>query len=577
MNKIFTLLAFAASCSGAFAASTDVNPDKTGMTMSAQEWCKNVSAGWNLGNSLESAGGTWDNTTWTFVNVFRSDANTWETTWGNPEVTENQIKAVKEAGFNAIRIPVRWIGHITDQETMTVDPTWMARVKQVVDWCIDNDLYVIINTHHDYYLESNPIYSKQAQIKKMEKALWTNIATTFRDYDEHLAFAGTNEVTMEWKAPTEENLSVQNGYNQDFVDAVRATGGKNYYRNLIVQTYACDPNYGLGGKLVIPTDVVDDRLSVEFHYYQPYSYCSGKTEGSSYYYWGDAYKSKGSVPSDNEKTLTDLFARVSTSWWEKGYGVVIGEYGVSDHYTGSATEISNIHANMTYYIKTLVSEARKRGFAAFIWDNNAFGNGSEKFGLFDRNNNMTVKCQYFLDGVKSGATTPYGYDKADIAEVETNKVSTTPSGGTTLFNGSKVLGWGNGTSLSADQMKNVKAGDKLVIVTTPNTNSTTHCMQMFDGSWANQLIPQVDITSTSGIYVTTVTLTEELANTMKQKGIVIQGIGLTLKKIMLVSATGIQQICDDNADESVYSLSGTRVKNPTQHGIYIINGKKVFK
>jgi hypothetical protein len=190
---------------------------------------------------------------------------------------------------------------------------------------------------------------------------------------------------------------------------------------------------------------------------------------------------------------------------------------------------------------------------------------------------MTVKCQYFLDGVKAGATTPYGYDKADIAEVETNKVSTTPSGGTTLFNGSKVLGWGNGTSLSADQLKNVKAGDKLVIVTTPNTNSTTHCMQMFDGGWANQLIPQVDITSTSGIYVTTVTLTEELANTMKQKGIVIQGIGLTLKKIMLVSATGIQQICDDNADESVYSLSGTRVKNPTQHGIYIINGKKVFK
>ena len=577
MNKIFTLLAFAASCTGAFAAGTDVNPDKTGMTMNAQEWCKNVSAGWNLGNSLESAGATWDNTEWKFTSVWQADANTWETTWGNPKVTEDQIKAVKEAGFNAIRIPVRWMGHITNEENMTVDPTWMARVKQVVDWCVDNDLYVIINTHHDLYLESNPIYAKQEKIKKMEKALWTNIATTFRDYDEHLAFAGTNEVTMNWAAPTEENLSVQNGYNQDFVDAVRATGGKNYYRNLIVQTYACDPNYGLGGKLVIPTDVVDGRLSVEFHYYQPYYYCSGNTAGTVYYYWGDAYKSKGLVPAENEKTMTDLFARVSTTWWEKGYGVVIGEYGVSDHYEGSASEISNIHANMTYYIKTLVSEARKRGFAAFIWDNNVFGNGSEKFGLFDRNNNMTVKAQYFLDGVKSGATTPYGYDKTEVAEVETKKVTTTPSDGKSLFNGSKSLGWGNGISLSAAQLSSVKAGDKLVIVTNANTNNSSHCIQMLDGDWTNQLIPQVDINSTSGTYVTTITLTTELANTMKQKGIVIQGVGLTLKKVMLISTTGIQQICADDANEAVYSISGIRQKNPTQHGIYIINGKKVLR
>ena len=123
----------------------------------------------------------------------------------------------------------------------------------------------------------------------------------------------------------------------------------------------------------------------------------------------------------------------------------------------------------------------------------------------------------------------------------------------------------------------MKAGDKLVIVTNANTNNSSHCIQMLDGDWTNQLIPQVDINSTSGTYVTTITLTTELANTMKQKGIVIQGVGLTLKKVMLISTTGIQQICADDANEAVYSISGIRQKNPTQHGIYIINGKKVLR
>lgn len=108
------------------AQTTDVAPDKTGMNLSAQEWCKNVVMGWNLGNSLESGGG--------------------ETGWGNPKTTQDMIKAVKAAGFNAIRIPVRWTEQLSDQTNMIVKGTWLNRVKEIVDWCLAEDMYVIINT-----------------------------------------------------------------------------------------------------------------------------------------------------------------------------------------------------------------------------------------------------------------------------------------------------------------------------------------------------------------------------------------------------------------------------------------------
>ena len=362
-------------------------PDATGMDIDARQWTRDVKMGWNLGNALESAGATWDDATGTWKNPWLTDYNQWETGWGNPKTTQQMIKAVREAGFDAIRVPVRWVPHITDYTTMTVDPVWMARVKEVVDWCLDEGLTVVINTHHELWLESHPFYSQQAELLRRLKALWTNIATTFRDYDSRLAFSGTNEVTVSWAAPSAENLAVQNSYNQAFVDAVRATGGKNYYRQLIVQTYATDPGYGLAG-FQLPDDVVEDRLSVEFHYYSPYSYCSG-TDGC-YYYWGEAFADKGTVtPDGNERALHNLFTQIRKAWYERGLGVVLGEYGVSRHYSDAAHR-DDQDANARYYLKSVVSEARKNGFAAFVWDNNVFGNGSETFGIFNRNHSMRI-------------------------------------------------------------------------------------------------------------------------------------------------------------------------------------------
>lgn len=232
--------------------------------------------------------------------------------------------------------------------------------------------------------------------------MWLNIASEFAAYDYRLAFAGTNEVHIRdnWGKPEAENLAVQNSYNQTFVDVVRATGGNNLRRHLLVQTYVCNPDFGINnGDFIIPKDIDgngNDYMSVEFHYYTPYDYCGN----CKYYFWGDAYKQYGEVPEQNEKSISDFFDRVVNEWSNKGLGIVIGEWGVTDHTKGGQADLQ--HENVTYYSRFFVSEARKRGFSTFVWDNNQFGNGTEKFGIFDRERGMKVKYESVLKGIMEG-------------------------------------------------------------------------------------------------------------------------------------------------------------------------------
>lgn len=361
----------------------------------AQQWNKDV-VGWNLGNNFECSAPGQDGETLEISNP--TGAINAETAWGNARVTKKVITAVKKAGFNAVRIPIRWQCHITNAQAMSIDKAWMARIKEVVGWCLDNDLKVIINVHHEKWLESRPTYKYKEENCQKLALLWMNIASEFAQYDYRLAFAGTNEVHIKnnWNQPTAENLEVQNAYNQTFIDVVRATGGNNLQRHLIVQTYVCNPSFGLdNGGFIIPTDVDGNGnkyMSVEFHYYQPWDYAG---EGK-YDYWGDAYKQYGKTPSDNEQTLTLFFDRVANVWGSKGLGIVIGEWGVTDHYKSNADKV---HENMTYYCKTFVTAARQRGFSTFIWDNNSFGNGKEKYGIFDRFKSMQIKAPWIINGI----------------------------------------------------------------------------------------------------------------------------------------------------------------------------------
>lgn len=391
--------------------SVDKTPDNVGVESDAFALFKKIKVGWNLGNSLES------------YNEGLANHMDSETSWGNPMVTKEMIDVVKNAGFNAVRIPVRWYPHVIDQNTMSeVRLDWLNRVKQVVDYCLDNDMYVILNTHHEDWLESHPLKSEEETVLMKERNLWRTIATYFRDYDEHLIFSGTNEVEINWQAPTAANLEVQNNFNQCFVDAVRSTGGKNYYRNLIVQTYATNPDYAFDG-LVFPTDVVEKRIAIEFHYYRPagFSYMDFADYTETVYYWGKDYIQYNTTASSEQEDYVDaLFGKIKQEWVDKGYPVVMGEYGVvtppKDKSDGNVNDLAD---TKRYYMSYITAAAKRNGIVPIVWDNGTFYNplyeafveGREYFGLFNRWYQMEVNnySEPIVEGIMEGANTEYPF------------------------------------------------------------------------------------------------------------------------------------------------------------------------
>jgi len=331
-----------------------------------------ISIGWNLGNTLEAICG--------------------ETAWGNPAVTQQFINSVKAAGFNAVRIPAAWDCH-ADQGTLTIDPTWMARVKEVVDYAYGQGMYVILNIHWDGgWLEEHPLYSHQQAVNQKQRAYWTQLANTFKNYNERLLFAGTNEVHAGYGTPTTENITVQQSYLQTFVDAVRATGGNNASRTLVVQTYNTNSWHGLD-YFSLPSDTIANRLIVEVHHYDPYDYTLNPN--NSCLYWGAPYPSQGACTWAQEAYHDDLFARVKAKWIGQGVPVIIGEYGV-------ATRPNLNLESRQYYLEYVNRAAAANGIKTFYWDNGVNPSQANGFALFNRNNGAIVD-QGALDAIRRGA------------------------------------------------------------------------------------------------------------------------------------------------------------------------------
>jgi len=272
----------------------------------ATDVASKIGTGWNIGNSLEATGG--------------------ETAWGNPLITQQLIDGVKAAGFNAVRIPCAWDGH-ADQNTLTIDPAWLARVKQVVDFAIADGMYVVLDEHWDGgWLEEHPLFSFQTAVNTKQQAYWTQIANFFKSYDAHLLFSGTNEVHADFGPPSTENITVQQSYNQTFVNAVRATGGNNATRTLVVQTYNTNMQHGLNF-FTPPTDSAANRLIVETHYYDPFDFTLNLS--GPCLFWGAPFPTQSNCTWAYESYVTDLFSQVRAKWVDKGIPVIIGEYGVA--------------------------------------------------------------------------------------------------------------------------------------------------------------------------------------------------------------------------------------------------------
>jgi len=238
----------------------------------AQQVAGQMKVGWNLGNSLEAICG--------------------ENAWGNPTTTQQLINSVKAAGFNTVRIPVSWDCHTTNG---VIDPNWMSRVKTVVDYCTNNNMYVIINIHWDngwLTNRENITTSAQSAVNAKQRNLWTQIANYFKNYNEHLLFASTNEPDVADGDATA--MSVLLSYHQTFINVVRGTGGNNSSRTLIVQGPGTDIDRTNNLMNTMPTDNIASRMMVEVHYYSPYQFClmtADASWGNMFYYWGNGYHS----------------------------------------------------------------------------------------------------------------------------------------------------------------------------------------------------------------------------------------------------------------------------------------------
>ena len=296
--------------------------------LTALEATRLMGNGINLGNTLEAC----DNN----VGIKTNTPLSYETHWGQPKTTQAMIDGMKAAGFDTIRIPVAWMTNATHlyEGDYTIDADYMDRVEEVVRYARKAGMYVIINDHWDggwYGMFGSESAETRALAMEAYKGMWQQIAERFRDYSDYLIFESANEELggrFDENSPLycsdsvvtyltdDERYALTNEINQTFVDVVRATGGNNATRFLLIAGYSTDINQTCDDRFQMPKDTVDSKLMVSVHYYDPWSYC-GASSAVSATKWGKV--------SDYEY-LDQQLAKM-TKFTEAGYGVVIGEYG----------------------------------------------------------------------------------------------------------------------------------------------------------------------------------------------------------------------------------------------------------
>lgn len=368
--------------------------------LSQYEMVEAMGAGWNLGNTLEASMNGTPN----------------ETCWSNPKATPALMKLIKQSGFNTIRIPVSYLSKIGSAPNYTIDATWLARVKEVVDMALAEDLYVITNIHGDGYNEVSGGWllcngSNQTEIKAKYKAFWTQIATTFKDYDEHLIFESMNEVfdgTYEWQNtgtpyPNSSYYNNLNDYNQIFVETVRPISANNAKRWLLVPGWNTDIDLTSEAKgFKIPEDKYLDksisgkRLMISVHYYAPWDLCGDKTD-ENVTRWGDdagrQTPNKVCSYANSESYMSGQFDKLKNLFTSQGYPVIVGEYGAVDK-TAYDEENSKF---INYWTKSLCENARRVGAVPVLWDNGHLST-AKGFATINRATN-TIARTYIIEAI----------------------------------------------------------------------------------------------------------------------------------------------------------------------------------
>lgn len=296
--------------------------------LTALEATRLMGNGINLGNTLEACDSN--------VGIKTNTSLSYETHWGQPKTTQAMIDGMKAAGFDTIRIPVAWMTNATHlyEGDYTIDADYMNRVEEVVRYARKAGMYVIVNDHWDggwYGMFGSESAETRALAMEAYKGMWQQIAERFRDYSDYLIFESANEElgtrfdensalycsdSVVTYLNDDERYALTNEINQTFVDVVRATGGNNATRFLLIAGYGTNIDQTCDDRFQMPKDTADSKLMVSVHYYDPWSYC-GASSAVSATKWGKV--------SDYE--YMDQQLAKMTKFTEAGYGVVIGEYG----------------------------------------------------------------------------------------------------------------------------------------------------------------------------------------------------------------------------------------------------------
>ena len=373
------------------------------MSKTAMDIAALMYPGWNLGNTMEAGNA---------ANNWKNAGIGSETFWQSAKTTQQLIDLVKASGFKSVRIPCSWVmGHITEAEACTIDADWLARVHEVVDYCIKNDLYVIINQHwdggwieHDGFTAATDVDATKAKLTK----IWTQIANSFKNYDERLIFAGMNEPGV--GAGEGDIIGVADmsnriaEYEQTFIEAVRATGGNNAKRVLIVQGPNTDIDKFVANNYMTKIkDSATDRLMVEVHFYDPYNFTDlseDKDWGKYCLYWGknNTNGSEAGRTADakyNEDYVEAQMKKMKTNFFDKGYPVLIGEFGANQRLAIGKDAVHD--ASVKDYYKAVVTGAINNGCVPMGWDTNS---GLPSMTIFNRAG-ASVSNANMLESIKA--------------------------------------------------------------------------------------------------------------------------------------------------------------------------------
>ena len=331
--------------------------------LNRQQITEAMGVGYNLGNSLEANSGGTPN----------------ETAWGNPVLTKKFVLAAKAAGFQSIRIPVSYLSKIDDNNGYKIDSAWLDHVQEVVDYCVQNNMYAIVNMHGDGYTTVSGSWllcasSDQTKIKAKYKACWEQIADRFKNYDEHLIFESMNEeFDGTYGTPNKTAYNNINDYNQIFVDTVRQTGGNNDRRWLLIPGWNTNINYTADNYgFVLPTDQYlssdiasgEKRIMISVHYYDPWDFCG--TESADKTQWGSEATNQSKVPTwGDESYMASQFKKMHDKFVSQGYGVIIGEFGAIN----KANYDSRNKACRADYYQKVCYYAKQYELVPVAWDN----------------------------------------------------------------------------------------------------------------------------------------------------------------------------------------------------------------